>query len=139
MPSPISFVHFDSNYLTTFPGMVKVSCLVSKFGGNYWNVHLIQLKLQVLTFVGFLIVQLSSFWNGYSEFFKAITIIEFIFTGILFISYMFCIPYVYNGIPWLKVEFFWSVAATIFLALASLLLAINGSGALFVAAVSVTI
>lgn len=55
----------------------------------------------------------------------------------LFLMYLLNIPFVYIGIPWLQVEFFFCVAATLFLALASLLLAINGAQMLIVAAVSI--
>lgn len=62
--------------------------------------------------------------------------IAFWFTGILLVLYLFHAIYVFHKIPWLKIEFFFCVGATLCLMLASSLIAAKGVGLFTAAAVS---
>lgn len=56
------------------------------------------------------------------RFFIAVTLIAVCSTGILLALYLFRIVYVFNTIPWLKIEFYYCLAATLLFALSTLLL-----------------
>lgn len=62
--------------------------------------------------------------------------IAFWFTGILLVLYLFHAIYVFNKIPWTKIEFYFCGAATICLMLASSLVAARGVALFTAAAVS---
>lgn len=84
---------------------------------------------QAFVLIGFICVQISEHsHNGYAQFFSTITMICFWFTGILLVLYLFHVIYVFNKVPWIKIEFFFCLGAAIFLGLTSALLAARGVG-----------
>lgn len=58
-------------------------------------------------------------------------------TAILFLMYLFNVPKVHSGAPWLNVEFFAYGGAAILTAIASILIIFSGEIQLFVAGVSI--
>lgn len=58
-----------------------------------------------------------------AAFYSTVAMIGFWFSGILLLLYLFHAVYVFNKIPWMKVEFFFCGAMTILLLIASALLA----------------
>lgn len=74
--------------------------------------------------------------SGTAVFFKTVSMVLLILTTILFIMYLFNIPNVHSGAPWLNVEFFAFGGAALLTALASILIIFSGEIKLFLAGVS---
>lgn len=86
--------------------------------------------------IGFICIQCSQYSPmGIAQFFSTVTMIAFWFTGILLVLYLFHVVYVFNKIPWMKIEFFFCAGATLFLMLTSSLVAARGVGLFTAAAV----
>lgn len=86
--------------------------------------------------LGFICIQCSQYSPmGIAQFFSTVTMIAFWFTGILLVLYLFHVVYAFNKIPWMKIEFFFCAAATLFLMLTSSLVAARGVGLFTAAAV----
>lgn len=145
-------IHYSTIYLHTVPGTLKVICLVWNFFpfvihiefNNIFNDVLIYriyviFFLQIFVLIGFILVQCSDHSGaGIAQFFSTIAMIAFWFTGILLVLYLFHAIYVFHKIPWIKIEFYFCVGATLFLMLASALIAAKGVGLFTAAAVSVS-
>lgn len=87
--------------------------------------------------IGFICIQLSQHSpTSVAQFYSTITMICFWFTGILLVLYLFQVIYVFEKIPWTKIEFFFCAFATLALMLASALVAARGVGLFTAAAVS---
>lgn len=90
--------------------------------------------------LGFLCIQISDYSAaGQATFFSTVAMIAFWFSGILLLLYLFHVIYVFHKIPWTKIEFYFCVGATLFLMLASALIAAKGIGLFTAAAVSIAI
>lgn len=93
---------------------------------------------QVFTLIGFLCIQFSSHSGITSaQFFSTIAMISFWFTGILLVLYLFHVIYVFSKVPWVKIEFFFCLGATLFLGLTSALVISKGVGLFTAAGVSI--
>lgn len=86
-------------------------------------------------FVGFMCATSSS--SGTAVFFKTVSMVLLILTTILFLMYLFNVPNVHSGAPWLNVEFFAYGGAALLIALASILIIFSGEIQLFIAGVSI--
>lgn len=86
--------------------------------------------------IGFICIQCSQYSPmGIAQFFSTVAMISFWFTGILLVLYLFHVVYVFNKIPWMKIEFFFCLSAALLLMLTSSLVAARGVGLFTAAAV----
>jgi len=101
-------IHYSTIYLHTIPGALKCVCMAC-------------------VLIGFLLIQFSQ-WSaiGIAQLYSTVAMIAFWFSGILLVLYLFHVIYVFHKIPWIKIEFFFCGAATLFLMLASALVAARG-------------
>lgn len=138
-----SGIHYNSVYLQTVPGTIKCVCLVSSFvffivshNLPISNNIVFFSSIQIFVLIGFICIQCSQYSPmGIAQFFSTISMISFWFTGILLVLYLFHVVYAYHKIPWMKIEFYFCVAATLFLMLTSSLVAARGVGLFTAAAV----
>lgn len=136
-----SGIHYNTLYLHTVPGTIKCVCLVSSI--DFLIVTIYELKcrisslpIQIFVLIGFICIQCSQYSPmGIAQFFSTVSMIAFWFTGILLVLYLFHVVYAYQKIPWMKIEFYFCVAATLFLMLTSSLVAARGVGLFTAAAV----
>lgn len=77
--------------------------------------------------------------SGTAVFFKTVSMVLLILTTILFLMYLFNIPNVHSGAPWLNVEFFAYGGAALLIGLASILIIFSGEIQLFISGVSTNI
>lgn len=75
--------------------------------------------------------------SGTAVFFKTVSMVLLILTTILFLMYLFNIPNVHSGAPWLNVEFFAYGGAALLIAVASILIIFAGEIQLFLAGVRI--
>jgi len=109
-------IRYNSYYLNTVPGQLKVLCLI-------------------LNILGFICIQVSDFSNsGTGQFFSTIAMTCFWFTCILLVLYLIQAVYVFNRIPWITIEFYFCLIATLSLMLTSSLAASKGTAAFTAAA-----
>ncbi|XP_076763317.1 CKLF-like MARVEL transmembrane domain-containing protein 4 [Xylocopa sonorina] len=96
-------IRFDSSYIRTLPGFLKVSQVI-------------------LSLLGFICITVSSQSNSSrGGWFNTVAMGGFWFTGILLVFYLFHIIEKFSKIPWLKIEFIFCVIWTAFYLLASAL------------------
>lgn len=81
---------------------------------------------------------ISSDFGG-AVFFKTVSMVLLILTTILFLMYLFNIPNVHSGAPWLNVEFFAYGGAALLMGVASIVIIFYGVIQLFLAGVSINI
>lgn len=92
---------------------------------------------QILDILGFICIQVSDFSHSATgQFFSTIAMTAFWFTAILLALYLFQLVYVFTKIPWITVEFYFCLIATLSLMVTSSLAASKGVGAFTAAAVS---
>lgn len=103
----------------------------------FWFLNYFSLLLQILDLLGFICIQISDFsHSGTGQFFSTIAMTAFWFTGILLVLYLFQAVYVFNRIPWITIEFYFCLIATLSFMLTSSLAASKGVGLFTAAAVS---
>lgn len=142
-----SGIHYSTLYLHTVPGTIKCVCLVrfsilifpirtARAADSWHLLYSFFSEIQIFVIIGFICIQCSQYSPmGIAQFFSTVAMISFWFTGILLVLYLFHVVYVFNKIPWMKIEFFFCLSAALLLMLTSSLVAARGVGLFTAAAV----
>ncbi|KAM3959129.1 CKLF-like MARVEL transmembrane domain-containing protein 4 [Aphomia sociella] len=104
-------VRFDSSYIRTIPGIIKIVVIV-------------------FNLIGFICVQSSAFWsNGRGVYFNFVAALAFLYSGALLLCYMFHVVEKYHNIKWLKIEMITSIVFVFLYVIASTVAVAFGSPA----------
>ncbi|XP_077295733.1 plasmolipin-like [Arctopsyche grandis] len=101
-------IRFDSGYVKTLPGMIKITQIV-------------------LNLLGFICIEVSGYsFHSRGSWFNTVAMGGFWFTGIMLAFYLFHVLEKFYKIPWLKIELVFCALWTLFYLLAACLAATFG-------------